>query len=238
MASGPEATANARLVTDLNAKQKLFSTRQMHRDYIERYSRMLKTSQKGVLRNLYCSFTDYCSSSRTSAEKAVDQRIASIAEDIFELDEPEILVDLRHMKRPKSTIFDKFWEEVKLYLDEITPACDDRRHGHILHMPIAISVRNLCEFIAERVKSKYSDEVVAIPSEEWVRLQFSPCNPYTSNSIRHTGRFEIKYAVQRRQLRRSHPDSKYVMTLQKYAKEYAVLLHRHVMVLSIHCTSR
>ena len=45
-ASGPEATANARLVTDLNAKQKVFSTRQMHRDYIERYSRMLKTSHK------------------------------------------------------------------------------------------------------------------------------------------------------------------------------------------------
>ena len=41
-ASGAEATANARIVTDLNSRQKVFSTRQMHRDYIDRYTRILK----------------------------------------------------------------------------------------------------------------------------------------------------------------------------------------------------
>ena len=134
--------------------------------------------------------------------------------------------------KPRSTIFDKFWEELDLYLIELNPACDDRRHGNVLHMPIAISVRNLCDIIEERLKSKY-DEEIDIPSKEWVRLQFSPCNPYASNSIRYTGRFEVKYAVQRRQLRKSHPDSKYVMMLQKYCKEYAVLLHRHVVLVSV-----
>lgn len=63
-ASGAEATANARIVTDLNARPKIFSIRQMCRDYIERYTRMLKTSQKAVLRYLYRSLTDDISASR------------------------------------------------------------------------------------------------------------------------------------------------------------------------------
>ena len=231
-ASGAEATTNARIVTDLNARQKVFSTRQMHRDYIDRYTRMLKTSQKAVLRHLYRSLTDDFSSSRSVTEKAVDRRVATIAEEIFELDEPEIFLDMRRMKKPKSTMFDKFWEELDLYLLEINPACDDRRHGNILHMPIAISVRNLCDIIEERLKSKYSEDV-DIPSKEWVRLQFSPCNPYASNSLRYTGRYEVKYAVQKRQLRKSHPDSKYVMVILKYAKEYALLLSKHLVFISV-----
>ena len=123
--------------------------------------------------NLYCSLTDDYSASRSAAEKTVDKRIAAIAEEIFELDEPDILLDVRRMKKPRSTTFDKFWEELDLYLIELNPACDDRRHGNVLHMPIAISVRNLCDIIEERLKSKY-DEEIDIPSEEWVRLQFSP----------------------------------------------------------------
>lgn len=154
-----------------------------------------------------------------ATEKAVDQRVAAIAEEILELDEPEILLDVRRIKKARSTLFDKFWEELDLYLVVINPACDDRRHGNILHMLIAISVRNLCDIIEEHLKSKNSEEV-NIPSREWVRLQFSPCNPYALNSIRYTGRFEVKYAVQRWQIHNSHPDSKYVIVMLKYAKEY------------------
>lgn len=104
----PADGGEARIVTDLNARQHLFSTRQMHRDFIERYTRMLKTSQKAVLRNLYRSLTDDVSASRTATERVVDQRVAAIAEEILELDEPEILLDMRRMKKPGSTMFDKF----------------------------------------------------------------------------------------------------------------------------------
>ena len=129
-------------------------------------------------------------------------------------------------------MFDQFWEESALYLEELDPACDDRRHGSVVHVPVAISVHNLCDIIEELLKSK-SDEEVSIPSEEWVRLQFSLCNPYASNTIQYTGRFEVKCAVQRRQLRKSHSNSKYVMVLLKYVKEYAILLSQHVVLVSV-----
>jgi len=84
-ASGPEATANARIVTDLNAKQKVFSTRQMHHNFIECLQLDVEDPQKAVLGNLYWSLTDDCSSSRSVHEKVVDERIAAVAEEIFEL---------------------------------------------------------------------------------------------------------------------------------------------------------
>ena len=42
-----------------------------------------------------------------------------------------------------------------------------------------------------------------------------------------------KFAVQKRQLHKSHPDSKYVMVLLKYVKEYAVRFADHVVLVSV-----
>lgn len=55
-----------------------------------------------------------------------------------------------------------------MYLNEVSPAVDDRGHGDTLHMPIAISCR---------LQSKLPE--AAIPSAEWMQLQFWPSNPYT-----------------------------------------------------------
>ena len=60
------------------------------------------------------------------------------------------------------------------------------------------------------------------PSQEWVRLQFSSINPYTNIAVKYTGRFEIKYTLQRRQMRADHPDSKYAHINYTYLKEFAV----------------
>ena len=99
-------------------------------------------------------------------------------------------------------------------------------------MPIAISVCDLRNIIEERLHTKFPEEPM-LPSVEWIRLQFVPRNPYSSNSLRYTGRFDVKFAVQVRQLCKSHPDSKYVMVLLKYAKEYAVTFSQHVTLVSV-----
>ena len=169
--------------------------------------------------------TGECSIARTAAEEIIDDRIDKIAEEIFELDEPEILLDMRKLNgKPNSTTFDAFWNEVALYVEELTPAVDDRRHGSVLHMPISISIGDLRDTIAHRLLSKHEEEDAQpeVPSTEWIRLQFAPRNPYATSSLRHTGRLDIKFAVQQRQLCKEHVDSKYVMMLLKYAKEFAV----------------
>ena len=56
-------------------------------------------------------------------------------------------------------------------------------------MPLALSVRDLCEIIVERLKIDHSDPLpstVHILSEEWIRLQFNPTNATTTRSMYHT----------------------------------------------------
>ena len=47
-------------------------------------------------------------------------------------------------------------------------------------------------------------------------LQFWPRNPYTTNALRYTGRFQVKNAVQARQI------CKYVAVILQYVKRFVV----------------
>lgn len=111
-------------------------------------------------------------------------------------------------------------------------AVDERRHTSVMHMPIAISVCNLRDIIIERLQKKHSN-LPPLPSLEWIRLQFWPSNPYANQALRYTGRFQVKYAVQVCQLRKEHPDSRYVGNILKYVKEFAVLHKPFVCMLSV-----
>ena len=93
----------------------------------------------------------------------------------MELDDAEVILDLRISNgNPKSNRFDSFWEELQAYFDEVTPAVDERRHNDVLHMPYAISLCHLREIITERQQQKFPDAVPAVPSSEWLCLQFWP----------------------------------------------------------------
>ena len=101
----------------------------------------------------------------------------------------------------------------------------------MMYMPIAISIRELCENIIERLQAKYDEETfstILIPSEEWIRLQFQPTNPTMERAKQYTGRFDIKFMVQARQLRKDHPDTHYCAALFRYLREFAILYRQHV----------
>ncbi|SMN01555.1 hypothetical protein SPONL_2127 [uncultured Candidatus Thioglobus sp.] len=157
---------------------------------------------------------------KIGAEQAVNERIAQA---LVHLDDPDILLDLRKLNgKVKNTAFDHFWEELQLYLDELNPAVDERRHSAVLHMPIAISIRHLREIISDRLSSKFPGEEKGIPSLEWIRYQFWPRNPYSSSALRYTGKFDVKFGIQCRQMRKSHSDAHYVNALLQYAKGFCV----------------
>ena len=82
----------------------------------------------------------------------------------------------------------------------------------------------------ERVQKRKPD--IAIPSEEWVRLQFVPRNPNAHTALRYTGRFPIKFQLQRRQMRAHHEDAKYVFHQQRYFKEFAVKFKENCVFVS------
>lgn len=107
-----------------------------------------------------------------------------------------------------------FWSERKKFLEEsVGTAVDDRRHGEVTHLAKAISVGDLCA----QVEAKYPDGT-PIPRESWIRLQFWPKTQHAKLRIHYTGKLDIRFMVQARQFRKTHPDSHYAVALFRYQR--------------------
>ena len=133
----------------------------------------------------------------------------------MQYNDPNITLDLRQSNgNPHSTIFYAFWQEFQHYLEKTT-AVDEWRHGDALHMPIAISVHHFQELIKVRLEEKFPESTPALPSQEWILLQFSSSNPFAEKVMRYTGHFNVKFGIQIRQMHKDHPDSHYVSALLK-----------------------
>ena len=197
----------SQLIAKLNDQHKMYASREMRKEFLQQYYTLTKTS-KSVLRNIYKTLLGDSSAAPSEVERAVDERMV---EALLQVDDPEILYDLRKLNgRPKSNRFDAFWEELGVYIEELTQAVDDRWHSETPHMPVAISLCHLRQLIKERLELKNPGEDIEVPSLEWLRLQFWPPNPYSSSTLRYTGKLKLKFGVQVRQLRHTHVDSRYV----------------------------
>ena len=76
------------------------------------------------------------------------------------MEDPDILLDLRHLHKNGSDKYQKFWTHCQTYLNECT-AVHERRHGTATYMVKAISVRDLIEQVAQKFP-----EGTAIPSNQ------------------------------------------------------------------------
>ena len=88
------------------------------------------------------------------------------------------------------------------------------------------------EHLKQQVKSCLPD-LTPVPSGEWLRLQFWPCDPYTSRAMHHTGCSNIKFQVQSRLVRADHADSKYAAVQYKYLKNFVLKFQEHCLMISI-----
>ena len=115
-------------------------------------------------------------------------------------------------------MYDYFWEECRKFLEEeVETAVDERRHGSATHLAKAFSTRDLLRSVAKR----YPDGT-PLPSEQWLRLQFWPKNMTTKSALQFTGRFQVKFMVQARQLRKWYEDAHYCAALFRYLKEFSI----------------
>ena len=123
------------MFADLTAQQSKYSNRAMRQDF-----------PKFILRNAYRTLINDESAASSAAEAQLDERVARA---IFDVNDPEIILDLRRQNgQVTGSHFDVFWTELQSYLDEISLAVDERRHGDVLHMPFATSLRHLRELIS------------------------------------------------------------------------------------------
>ena len=87
--------------------------------------------------------------------------------------------------------------------------------------------------MAESLVKRFPNESKPTPSEEWIHLQFWPRNPYASSAIQYTSHFQVKYAVQAHQMRKSHPDARYVVVILQYVKQFLIAFKQYTLLLSV-----
>ena len=147
---------------------------------------------------------------------------------LIDMEDPDIVVDLRHHNHGMQPKYEEFWVECEKFLNEdIGLAVDDRRHGEITHLARAISVRDLRDQVISRLPPDAN-----IPSIEWIRLQFWPKGSSLA-SLQHTGRFKVRYMVQQRQFCRDHCDAHYAAAIFRYMREYALMFKEYSLFLCL-----
>ena len=134
---------------------------------------------------------------------------------MFESEHLDVIVDLREVNEGCVAKYDIFWGKCAEHFSEST-AVPEWHHGDVCFMAKAISVRDLTEQVSKRCPPGTS-----IPSESWVRLNFSPKNPREKVSENYYGRLKVKHAVQNT-FSGSHPYEHYCASLFRYQCEMAV----------------
>ena len=199
-----------------------FSTWAMRKEIILGYSREV---QPALLRNIFSFISHDSSTAETAYLEKVDDTVTVF---LAESDDPDLFYDMRKLNgRATDESLNPFWDELWKFLDE-SSIVDDRRHGEVTYLPLAISISDLIRQIKERLP-----EGTKCPSESWVRLQFWPTNPYHTSAVNYTERFPVKYSVQQRLLRKKHIDSKYCAKILQYIKEMAVRFNTESLMLSL-----
>ena len=185
-----------------------YHTRAMKRSLMAKYGRVAPRMKPAILRSFYRELNGDDSAAMNVHEEEIDERVKLI----LELEDPEVVLDLRALNTGRKSQYDVFWCECKKFLEETvgTPV-DDRRHGEVTHLARAISTRDL----QEQVKARCPDGT-KIPSVSWLRLQFWPKSLHARSKIHYTGKLQVKFMIQARQFRKSHPDAHYAAAVYTY----------------------
>ena len=103
-----------------------------------------------------------------------------------------------------ATKYDQFWKECEEVLLS-SAAAEERRHTYVIYASGGHSFPNLVtsatEVLQRKVDGKELAHLPAIPSNEWVRLQFVPNCADQEIAANFTGRLKANRAVQTRTLR-------------------------------------
>ena len=213
-------TQGARILKEVENQLPIYHTRQMRREFTSKFKKVGVDIPPHVVRNIYSELTgDATSDQNPSIDERVRQAIIG--------DDVDLVIDLRHLNkgRPDDT-FNIFFSALEKIVEDIA-AADERRHG-VAHMSQFLSVRDLIEQVSADLPAE-----TPIPSESTVLFAFVPNNAYRASAKFYKSKINLKFKIQTRQLRNSHPDEYYAAAQFKYARQLAVKLRDICTFLSI-----
>ena len=194
----------------------------MRKDFQEHVGRLCNV-QPAVIRWMYRLLTEDSCAAVSARQADVDRRVLLA----IDAEDDSLLWDLRQLNEGRPALYEQFWEECDKYLTEAAAtAVDDRRHGDVVHIASAVSVPDLHRIVCSRLEVE-----VPKPSVKWLAFQFWPKDPARATAAQYTGRLKVKYMVQARQMRLTHPDSHYASALYRYLREFAVGFRSHSVMI-------
>ena len=138
---------------------------------------------------------------------------------MFDGEDADIMYDLRHLNEGRPEVYDNFWavciEEAAL------AAAGDRCHESVVHLETALSAPDLHKAVSAQLPADAKK-----PSVKWLYYQFWPKDPTKASAVQHTGKLPIKFMVQSRQFRGTHPDSHYAAALFRYLRHFVIRFQR------------
>lgn len=203
---------NLRIVGEIKKEFPKYHTRAMKQQFCDLYGRISPDSKPYILRNIYNTLVGDWSASRTTSESEVDARV----QEALSLEDMDIVIDLREFNFNDKDTFCIFWSKCNEFLQSCT-SVHERRHGTHTYMAKAVSIKDLIEKVRDMCP-----EDTPIPSNAWVQFNFFPRNPHSATAKRYRSRLQVKHIVQRRQLRKFHPDAHFCAALFRYEREYAI----------------
>ena len=147
-----EAFKNSQpLIEEVMKSLPVYHSRAMHSEFISKFISkfgLVSPSVKpAILRYFYRDLTCDSSSSSSLSECEVDEHV----KETVEMEDPDILWDLRQLNSGKRSQYDDFWDECEKFLQEdVGTAVDDCRHTEVTHIAKAISVRDFRDQVAAR----------------------------------------------------------------------------------------
>ena len=95
----------------------------MRRAAYEKFGLIIPSTKKSVIRHMYKDLVGDASASSNLSESEIDERVAALVE----LEEPDLIYDLRDHFGGRQSRFEVFWQKAKEFLEEdVGTAVNDR----------------------------------------------------------------------------------------------------------------
>ena len=131
---GIDRQLSDRVAAGLKQGMPTFHTRAMKAEFRTRFGNVANITP-AIRRAIYRFLTDDSSANDNAISKALDIRMAVA----INSEDQDLAVNLRQMNEGRLEKYEVFWEALGTYLEEHM-AAQERRHGDVGYMPVAISV--------------------------------------------------------------------------------------------------
>ena len=108
---GETLLKNQLIIEEIKASLPMYHTRAMCSKFMQKFGWVTPSVKPAVLRYFYKDLTGDSSSSETFSQEHIDEKVMQA----IEMEDPDIVLDLRHLNSGRKSQYDAFWDECSTF---------------------------------------------------------------------------------------------------------------------------